>query len=239
LNRALRGLKRLGLWYEVALVTRHYQHNAAPARFNSKRSAGVHFDVLYSKGFLPSLLCHEETAVPALGILVPCMTVYYVLVPYCFRYYPLQILWLLIIPWLVQGGGFLMFGNFSQHMFVDPDDPTSNYNLSYIIVNCPHSKLNYNDGYHLLHHINSKMHWSELPLHFLNHIEKFAQNDAMIFTDIDTKQILKLVFREHYRYDELYRYYVQIRPDPQHHRSLKEFEAIMRHRLKPIPTTVD
>jgi hypothetical protein len=137
------------------------------------------------------------------------------------------------------GGGFLMFGNFSQHMFVDPDDPTSNYNLSYIIVNCPHSKLNYNDGYHLLHHINSKMHWSELPLHFLNHIEKFAQNDAMIFTDIDTKQILKLVFREHYRYDELYRYYVQIRPDPQHHRSLKEFEAIMRHRLKPIPTTVD
>lgn len=165
-----------------------------------------------------------------LAMLIPWMAIYYVVLPSMISVYPLQIMYLIVIPWFVLGW-YIMAGNFSQHMFVCPNDPRNNYKLSYMIVNCPQSKYNYNDGYHLTHHLNSRLHWSELPTHFLTNIEEFARNDATIFKDIDTKQVMNLVFAQDY--ETLYESYVQIRPNTR--RTLAEFETMIRDRLVPIP----
>lgn len=56
----------------------------------------------------------------------------------------------------------LMFGNWSQHIFVDPERPSSNYALTYNCMNTPENQLTFNDGYHIVHHIISFLHWTEV-----------------------------------------------------------------------------
>ena len=68
----------------------------------------------------------------------------------------------------------LMLGNFSQHIFVDPKDPASNYGLATNHLKVPFNMVTFNDGYHITHHVNSHCHWSEMPLHFINNIDKCA-----------------------------------------------------------------
>ena len=67
-----------------------------------------------------------------------------------------------------------MLGNFSQHIFVDPKDPASNYGLATNHLKVPFNMVTFNDGYHITHHVNSHCHWSEMPLHFINNIDKCA-----------------------------------------------------------------
>lgn len=68
----------------------------------------------------------------------------------------------------------LMLGNFSQHIFIDPRDPASNYGLATNHLCVPFNMLTFNDGYHITHHVNSHCHWSEMPLQFIHNIEKCA-----------------------------------------------------------------
>mmetsp|Transcript_4617 Transcript_4617/g.16796 ORF Transcript_4617/g.16796 Transcript_4617/m.16796 type:complete len:84 (-) Transcript_4617:416-667(-) len=55
-----------------------------------------------------------------------------------------------------------VFGNWSQHIFVDPKKPDCNYHLTYNIINTPLNQKTFNDGYHLEHHVQSRRHWSEV-----------------------------------------------------------------------------
>lgn len=57
----------------------------------------------------------------------------------------------------------LMQGNFTQHMFINPETPFDNFSLAFNSVSCFANQLTYNDGYHIIHHMNSRMHWSKMP----------------------------------------------------------------------------
>jgi hypothetical protein len=66
----------------------------------------------------------------------------------------------------------------SQHIFVDPDAPRDDYKLTYNCLACPDNPKTYNDGYHIIHHANSRLHWSEMPAAFVQQLELHDDKDG-------------------------------------------------------------
>ena len=59
-------------------------------------------------------------------------------------------------------------------MFVDLKAPGSAYGMTYNCIACGDNAITFNDGYHIQHHLNSRTHWSELPLRFMEGLEEHA-----------------------------------------------------------------
>ena len=57
-------------------------------------------------------------------------------------------------------------------MFVNPECPRSAYGMAYNCVASGDNSMTFNDGYHILHHLNSNTHWSELPARFMNLLQQ-------------------------------------------------------------------
>ena len=83
---------------------------------------------------------------------------------------------------------FLMAGNFAQHSFVDMDDPANPYRNSTCLINTKYNHKAYNDGYHIVHHIEPSLHWSEMALWFEERAEEFGRQDAIVFSGIGDNQ---------------------------------------------------
>lgn len=66
----------------------------------------------------------------------------------------------------------------SQHIFVDPSAPADDYKLAYNCLACPDNSRTYNDGYHIIHHTNSRLHWSELPSTFIQQLQLHDDKDG-------------------------------------------------------------
>jgi hypothetical protein len=66
----------------------------------------------------------------------------------------------------------------SQHIFVDPTKPDSDYTLTYNCVAHADNQQTFNDGYHSIHHLNSRTHWSEMPQKFLDTIDKHGAENG-------------------------------------------------------------
>lgn len=118
---------------------------------------------------------------------------------------PLATCWVFIVPHILAMS-LMSFGNWAQHMFVNPADRFSNYALTYNCIDTPGNRTTFNDGYHVIHHLNARMHWSEIPQHFHDNLDKFAKNGALTFRNIHffdvgilvmTKQLRKLA-EDHY-----------------------------------------
>ena len=63
-------------------------------------------------------------------------------------------------------------------MFIDGANPRSAYGLAYNVVNCADNQRTFNDGYHIQHHLNSRLHWSELPGRFRETLDAHAAEDG-------------------------------------------------------------
>jgi len=133
-------------------------------------------------------------------------------------------LWVLVVPTFVNSA-LLMYGNWCQHIFVDPARPRSNYALAYNVINHPCNQRSFNDGYHIEHHVNSRRHWSELPWAYGLSLHKYKEEKAVVFEGLDFFQVGYLVFAQ--RYDVLQRHFVN-------HAEVKDVEAFLRARLAPI-----
>jgi len=75
----------------------------------------------------------------------------------------------------------MSFGNFSQHIFVDPQQPESNYALTYNCIDTVKNRETFNDGYHVIHHLNARIHWTELPQYFHTTLDKHKDSGALTF----------------------------------------------------------
>ena len=101
--------------------------------------------------------------------------------------------WQLVAPFLVTSIA-LMFGNWSQHMFVHPDVAKMRGDMRSIEYNCKitmnvinhwNNRRTFNDGYHITHHVHPWCHWSELPRKFVAELDKYAEHDAVVFEGTD------------------------------------------------------
>jgi len=171
----------------------------------------------------------KDMAVSSTACILGCLCCYYAL----YQLNPVGTFWVFLMPTLL-GSFFLMFGNWSQHIFVDPRKPECNYHLTYNVINTPNNQTSFNDGYHIEHHLSSRRHWTELPEAFNEKLDKYAEEEALVFDGLDFMAVGFLTFTGNYRVltDKL----VQIK-EPR--MTPAEAEAMLRARLVPIHRDAD
>jgi fatty acid desaturase len=124
----------------------------------------------------------------------------------------------------------LSFGNWSQHIFVDPDRPTKNHALTYNCMNHFDNQRLFNDGYHVQHHINGPLHWSKLPEYFMSNLDSFALNDGILFQGVHFFDVGVMVMFG--QWDKLCSHYVYV--DGGKDYSKEELIKMFKHRLNPV-----
>jgi fatty acid desaturase len=92
----------------------------------------------------------------------------------------------------------LMSGNWAQHAFVDPDDPTNDYRTVTTFINSPYNHRCFNDGYHLGHHLKPGRHWLEMPADFMAKRERMAAEGSLVFDKTDYFVIFWLLMLKRY-----------------------------------------
>jgi fatty acid desaturase len=124
----------------------------------------------------------------------------------------------------------MMCGNWAQHAFVVASDPNNPYRNSITCIECTYNERCFNDGYHIGHHIQPRLHWTEMHRDFeVNQAEYFEQG-AIIFRRIDYFVIWALLMTHSYK--TLARYFVDLQ-EPR--RPEREIIQLLRERLVPIP----
>ncbi|KAL6781577.1 hypothetical protein ACKKBF_B08580 [Auxenochlorella protothecoides x Auxenochlorella symbiontica] len=167
------------------------------------------------------------------GVLAACLaceTGYLAGVRWALRASPVAALWTLALPFAVSSLA-LMLGNWSQHLFLEPAAPRGSLGLAYNCVACADNQRTYNDGYHAVHHLNSKTHWTELPAQFVATLDKQAAAGTLIFRGLGFFDVGVAVFTGNY--DLLHDHLVKYTP------ALAaagrcDVEAMLRRRLAPI-----
>ncbi len=128
-----------------------------------------------------------------------------------------------------------MAGNWTQHTFIDPQDPGNHFTNSITCINTKFNHRCWNDGYHISHHIDPTMHWTEHPKFFLENLAEFGRQKAVVFTGLNYVDVFTLLLRD--RYDTLADHFV----DAGGHFTGRKDEliAFLRSRTVPIPFTHD
>jgi hypothetical protein len=124
----------------------------------------------------------------------------------------------------------MMAGNWAQHAFVDAETPDNCYRNSITCINSPYNKKCFNDGYHIGHHVRSSRHWTQMPEDFLNNLERYAAEEAIVFRKIDFTTVWFFLMLK--KYKTLASYYVQL--DADNPKSEEEIIALLKLRTTRI-----
>ncbi len=123
-----------------------------------------------------------------------------------------------------------MAGNWTQHTFICPNDPGNHFKNSITCINVKFNHKCWNDGYHISHHIDPTMHWTEHPLYFRTHLADFGRERAVVFSGLNYMDVFILLVRD--KYDELAKHFVDV---GNNFSSDEEVAAFLRSRVVPIP----
>ncbi|MBK9419756.1 MAG: fatty acid desaturase [Flavobacteriales bacterium] len=126
-----------------------------------------------------------------------------------------------------------MAGNWVQHTFICPEQPGNDYRNSITCINVKFNHKCWNDGYHISHHINPTLHWTEHPKYFREHLTKFAENRSVVFAGLNFLDIFILLMKDDYA--KMAAHFVNVGDV---FRSDEEVIAHLRSRVVPIPFPV-
>jgi fatty acid desaturase len=102
----------------------------------------------------------------------------------------------------------MMLGNWTQHAFIDPNDPSNHYKNAINCINIKYNHKCWNDGYHSSHHARPSLHWMEHPKSFMQNLDKYAENRSVVFDNMDFAKIFLALLTK--RYDKLAKNFVNI-----------------------------
>ncbi|MEM8639275.1 MAG: fatty acid desaturase [Cyanobacteria bacterium P01_G01_bin.54] len=227
----------LWTYYAHHIAMHHSENNVIPHDVSStmpyqRDSKLEHFKYMLRYVFLiwfelPYHLMQQKRQKVALrcfsGTLLFFTTVYVL-----FQVRPIATLFVFILPTIILSFA-LMEGNWKQHVFVDPDDPTNIYKSSFTCINTSTNALNFNDGYHIEHHKNPAIAWHTLPRYFHKQLAHYAKHDAFVFTNISSGQVGTLVLNG--QLEQLADHYVNV---GQIVRTKAELVAEFKRRLQPV-----
>ena len=137
-----------------------------------------------------------------------------------------------IVPW-VFARFVMMLGNWTQHAFVDPQEPANDFASTIICMNTVYNQKCWNDGYHTIHHIRPGVHYTDIPVEFTKNINTFVEKKTFIFDGIHYLHIFLFLMTK--RYDKLAENVVNIN---QVFSSSEEVIVLMKSRTRKfeIPT---
>mmetsp|Transcript_136720 Transcript_136720/g.332361 ORF Transcript_136720/g.332361 Transcript_136720/m.332361 type:complete len:376 (+) Transcript_136720:279-1406(+) len=227
-----------GMYYLHHVVMHHIENNVFPYDVSStmpyQRDNFLHF-LHYWVRFvvaawieLPYYAFFRKRYLLCVGSL-SCALFYIWMITSLWAYDSVATTFVFLIPFGICSFA-LMFGNWSQHIFIDPDRPFSNYALTYNCMNTPENQLTFNDGYHINHHIHSRLHWTQLAENFCDKLGKFAAEDAFVFTGLGFFDVgLYTMTGQLHKLAKHYVHYGQVE------RSDEEVVEEFKRRLVPIP----
>jgi fatty acid desaturase len=89
-----------------------------------------------------------------------------------------------VVPFVVTRVG-MMAGGWGQHAFVDPAAPGNLYRSSVTCINTPYNSRWFNDGYHIGHHLQPTLHWTQMPGELAENRARYAAEGAIVFDGLD------------------------------------------------------
>ncbi len=126
----------------------------------------------------------------------------------------------------------MMVGNWTQHAFIAAEDPSNPYMNSVTCVNTKYNKKCWNDGYHASHHVRQGMHFTQHPEFFMNTLNRYMENKAIVFQGIGFLSIFWYLMRHDYA--ALAKNAVNINNT---FKSSDEFIELLKSRVQPIPVS--
>lgn len=124
----------------------------------------------------------------------------------------------------------MMCGNWGQHAFIDPDRPDDPFKNSITCIEVRYNRRCFNDGYHIEHHIQPRLHWSEHPEVFDAKRAEYGAADAIVFRGLDFFMIWVLLMTR--RFDYLAKAFVPLPGAPV--RSHAEIVELLKKRTRAI-----
>ncbi len=124
----------------------------------------------------------------------------------------------------------MMMGNWAQHSLHLPPRPRDPYLSSITCINTSYNRRCFNDGYHILHHVKPRCHWTEHPIEFERALAEYGARDAIVFDGIDYFQVWLYLMTG--RWSKLAARFVALPDAPV--RNEREVIAFLQGRVMPV-----
>jgi fatty acid desaturase len=124
----------------------------------------------------------------------------------------------------------MMAGNWAQHAFLCPEQPGNPLRASITCVGTRYNRRCFNDGYHAVHHVVPRCHWTEHPAEFERNVADYVRNDSVVFEGLDFFQVWLLLMAGNW--SRLARAFVRLPGAPR--RTDAEVVAFLRSRVRPF-----
>lgn len=159
-------------------------------------------------------------------------TVYWALVALLLNANTWATLTVFVFPLIIARIG-MMCGNWGQHAFVDRDSPANAYRNSITCIEVPYNERCFNDGYHIVHHLQPRLHFTEMPGEFEANRARYGAEKAIVIRGLDFFQVWALLMVGAHR--KIAEHMVALPGMPE---SVDERVALLHERLAPIPEPV-
>ncbi len=131
---------------------------------------------------------------------------------------------------VVLGRFGMMAGNWAQHAFIDAASPDNAYRNSITCTETFYNERCFNDGYHIGHHLQARMHWTEMPGEFERNRARYAEERAIVFRGVDYFAIWALLMLKAHR-----RLARQVVPLGAATATEEQVVRLFQERLRPVP----